>query len=65
MPYYTDGGRWKYTVALPDRIVNVLEHILAPDFEEGDSVIYKADSGASLTASVVSTNASHWYAQYL
>ena len=60
---HTDGGGWKYTVALPDRIVSVLEHILAPEFEAGDSVIYTPDGGASLTASVLHTDASHWCAR--
>lgn len=47
-------------MALPDRIVTVAEHILAPDFEEGDSVMFTAEDGSSQTASVIRTDASHW-----
>ena len=55
-----DGGKWQYTVALPDRIVTVAEHILAPDFEEGDSVLFTADDGSTRAASVIRTDAFHW-----
>ena len=55
-------GRWQYSVALPDRIVSVFEHILAPDFEPGDSVMYQSPEGTNLPATVVQTDASHWCA---
>ena len=60
-PMAADGGKWLYTVALPDRVVTVAEHILAPNFEEGDSVVYTADDGSTYAASVIRTDASHWW----
>ena len=52
---------WAYTVALPTRIVQVLEQALAPEYEPGERVRYHGPDGV-VAASIVKTDAAHWYA---
>lgn len=58
-------SKWLYTVALPRQVVTVFEHILAPEYPEGEVVMYRGSDSTSTPATVVSTDASHWYTSQL
>lgn len=56
--------KWLYTVALPKQIVRVHEHILAPDYREGEAVIFSGPGGASMPATAIATDATYWRPSY-
>lgn len=51
-----------YTVALQKEIVQVLEHILAPEYQPGDSTGLRTPGGGAEPVYVLSTNAQQWCA---
>lgn len=49
-----------YTVALQKRIVQVSEHILAPEYQPGDKAGLRSDGGTIEPVYVLATNAQQW-----
>ncbi len=52
--------KWLYMVALPKQIVRVHEHILAPEYREGEPVLFRGANGSTTAATVLATDASMW-----
>jgi hypothetical protein len=53
-------NKWLYTVALPKKIVRVHEHILAPEYREGELLMYRSPDGANTPATAVATDPTYW-----
>lgn len=54
-----------YTVALQKEIVQVLEHILAPEYQPGDCTGLRTPGGGAESVYVLSTNAQQWCALWM
>lgn len=53
-------NKWLYTVALPKKIVRVHEHILAPEYRQGELLMYRSPDGANTPATAIATDPTYW-----
>ena len=60
MGLWLADNKWLYTVALPKKIVRVHEHILAPEYRQGEPLMYRSPDGANTPATAIATDPTYW-----